>query len=82
MKKKKKKVQWNLKWTTAHSGVESRCNALYRDRQGWEERMARQVRPRYGQKRGHDTAQLGCNTAEWKATIRPGEAPRYGSKGA
>ena len=31
-------MQWNLEWATAHSGVESRYNALYRERQGKEAR--------------------------------------------
>ena len=29
--------------------------------------MARQARPQYGQKSGHDTAQLGCDTASSRA---------------
>ena len=59
----KKKVQGKLEWATAHFGVESRYNVLYRDRQGLggcaegAHGQARHchdtttIRPRHGQKR-------------------------------
>ena len=57
MKKKrvKKKMQENLEWATAHSGVESRYKKLYRDRQGWEAAQGRTGARWEVQWGGHDT---------------------------
>ena len=78
MKKKtdvKKKRCRNLEWATAHSGVESRYNALYRDWQGQETSLGAAWGPRHGQagaqqglqyghSSGHDTAERGHDTAD------------------
>ena len=64
----KKKMQWNLEWATTHYGVESRYNALYRDRQGWKARNRRAWPGRLG----HDMARKGATTqCNWAATRQP-----------
>ena len=54
-----------MEWATAHSGVESQYNTLYRDRQGWEAHN-RCVWPG---KLGHNTARKRATTwRSWAAT--------------
>ena len=66
-------MQWNLEWATAHSGVESRYNALYRDRQGWEARNRRTWPGRLD----HDMARKRAMTwRSWVATRSRGLAPQ------